>query len=1528
MAIYHLNYWYIGSKRSDGSNRSLVACLAYRLTQRLIETNIDPETNIKTIDIKDFTRKKGLYTSKIMAPSHAPSWCLEEQSLVDKIIQAEKRKDARYVRDLTIALHNELSMEDNISLLENFINQNFVNKHSLVANYAVHTDKKNNPHAHVVVTTRAIENNGFSAKKNRDIDKEDFLDKIRKDWAIFSNEYFVKRGLDIRITNKSYKDLGLDVQATIHEGYAARIKYQIDGFAERIEHNNDVRLQNALLVIENPIQLLKLVCHKYTNFTNKEILDQLYNICKPVYEKLNKDESFQEFLDLYMAELTGSDMLTAFKKGKNYQSKDLLEHLHNLEDVIKKKTDTEADNIELSEFKITENIHKISSSENEEASDNDSDESADFEVEKRINLAGKYFQEFCRKSKGFFTDYDLKKAIRIVANKADKSIKEEVLKFAKTNIFEITKDSKARHFVSRFTLKSMSTSQIEKVIQSKLNIKVNIDDLILKARESENVEFTIDKNIKKLANKIVKNLSEKLGVFTKNDLTRAINQNVTIKQADKKIDILLREYIIKEHLSLMPRQTLKGESIYSTWDYIKVEEDVLNLVNKLNQTKSDLYYSAEFERMLALTDLSIPQQGAVRHVIKSNNISIIQGVAGAGKTRLLLRFKELTNKTSKGTKMYGIALAGAAARNGYNETGIEFSTAEMFLRKYHKDLKKGDVLVIDESGMLDVRKIRDVLKIVERVGAKVVMVGDINQAQPIDAGQLFGYLGHKLGTYELTEVRRQRDEWQRRATVHMANDEFYEALSLYNNNSCFREYENLEQAKKMAAIDMVTDVLDGKSNFDDSIILTRNNKEVDELNQLVRNLYIKAGRLEDQHKIKVAKGNYLNFSVGDRIMFLQNEYKDYNIRNGMTGKVLEIKGNILSVDVVGEGIKKIDVRKYNHITHAYAATINKWQGGSVESVYALLTKNLDSNLSYPLLTRHKAKLRLYYDKKSFDIKPKDNVVLKLAAKLSRRAVKYNVISFKKSQRELDYEDSAFSRVKEYKEINDRIFELYRDYENIEERFQTLPILYNKRKELAESILKDYEKAKMYLQEAGYNKLKLIKDAKQFGTSDLLEKQKTIIKEFTQHINTPKGTLLADEIVRTCNINLCLEVLNDKEFDLLIENAQSIKNFKDNNHYQYIYDVYSDEQILFGLKNKKDSFIRDQVIEIFKNINQDKDNLAKLERDLEMYNVIINKEEYKIEELAKEIKILAKNQEFYSDEIKKKEVLLAQSKEYLNIKIKGKNYNTLLDIIQKTKEKLGRFIDDMQYQVLDNIIDRIYRLDSGLSTNVKGEILDIAQRNNFLKKAQDNSYVMLFRLKQYDTKLEEVEKVFELENEISQMKRDIYNAKEEIRITDIYIEDYKKDITYDFPEIAQKIIALLETQGVEESEIHLLFKNQYGGIVKRLFSKGKKYNERYKSFKEYTDKLRKALNKKEDTLIIIKKSEYRLDDLKKCIQEILREKTISECVSSIKQSLVNSKHISLEIKEEKLKKLDDIISRTSLSSSIQSNYSVKQTGFKI
>ena len=470
----------------------------------------------------------------------------------------------------------------------------------------------------------------------------------------------------------------------------------------------------------------------------------------------------------------------------------------------------------------------------------------------------------------------------------------------------------------------------------------------------------------------------------------------------------------------------------------------------------------------------------------------------------------------------------------------------------------------------------------------------------------------------------------------------------------------------MAAIDIVTDVLEGKSNFDDSIILTRNNKEVDELNQLVRNLYIKAGRLKEQFKIKVAKGNYLNFSVGDRIMFLQNEYKDYNIRNGMTGKILEIKGDILTIDVVGEGIKKIDVTKYNHITHAYAATINKWQGGSVESVYALLTKTLDSNLSYPLLTRHKAKLKLYYDKKSFNIKPNDNIVFKLAAKLARRAVKYNVISFQKSQRELEYEDNAFRDVKEYKQVNERIFDLYKDYENVEERSKTLPALFSRRKELAQSILNDYEKAKMYVQEAGYNKLKLLKDAKLLATSDFTEKQKAKIKEFLEHANTPKGILLADEIVRTCNVNLCLEILNDKEFDSLVQNAQSIKDIKDNNHYQYIYDIYSDEQIAFGLKSKKDSFIRDQVVEVFKNINEDKETLLELERQLEMFAVVINKEEYKIEELTKEVKLLETIKDVNAEEIQKKEILLEAAKEFVEVKRKGMEYNKLKSKIPKKK----------------------------------------------------------------------------------------------------------------------------------------------------------------------------------------------------------------------------------------------------------------------
>ena len=143
MAIYHLSVKPI----SRSAGRSSVASAAYRSGDRLT----DPRTGLTW----DYRRKRGVDYSSILAPKGAPDWMRDRQSLWGSVEQVEKRKDARTSREFEVALPVELSPGDRVKLAEAF--SVWLNQKGMVVDLAIHHQGGQNPHAHMMATTRVID---------------------------------------------------------------------------------------------------------------------------------------------------------------------------------------------------------------------------------------------------------------------------------------------------------------------------------------------------------------------------------------------------------------------------------------------------------------------------------------------------------------------------------------------------------------------------------------------------------------------------------------------------------------------------------------------------------------------------------------------------------------------------------------------------------------------------------------------------------------------------------------------------------------------------------------------------------------------------------------------------------------------------------------------------------------------------------------------------------------------------------------------------------------------------------------------------------------------------------------------------------------------------------------------------------------------------------------------------------------------------------------------------------------------------
>jgi AAA domain len=360
--------------------------------------------------------------------------------------------------------------------------------------------------------------------------------------------------------------------------------------------------------------------------------------------------------------------------------------------------------------------------------------------------------------------------------------------------------------------------------------------------------------------------------------------------------------------------------------------------------------------------LSGEQADALAHVTDGRDLSVVVGHAGTGKSAMLGVAREAWK--AAGYEVRGLALSGIAAENLGSGSGIASRTIASLEHGWQQGrdgLTSRDVLVIDEAGMVGTRQLERVLSHAAEAGAKVVLVGDPQQLQSIEAGAAFRSIHERHGGAELGEVRRQREDWQRDATRDLATGRIDHALETYRCHGMVHEAPTREQARR-DLIDRWD--RDRQASPDRSqIILTHTNDEVRALNEAARGRMREAGNLGDEIHAEVERGAR-NFANGDRVMFLQNE-RGLGIKNGTLGTIGQVSGQSMSVRTDDGRNVSFDLKDYNRIDHGYAATIHKAQGMTVYRTHVLATPGMDAHSSYVALSRHRDGMALHYGRDDF-----------------------------------------------------------------------------------------------------------------------------------------------------------------------------------------------------------------------------------------------------------------------------------------------------------------------------------------------------------------------------------------------------------------------------------------------------------------------------------------------------------------------------------------------------------------------------------
>ncbi|TGX46552.1 Ti-type conjugative transfer relaxase TraA [Sphingomonas naasensis] len=411
----------------------------------------------------------------------------------------------------------------------------------------------------------------------------------------------------------------------------------------------------------------------------------------------------------------------------------------------------------------------------------------------------------------------------------------------------------------------------------------------------------------------------------------------------------------------------RGQDRFTSRDMIETEKRLERATVRLEAGRR--HGVVEQHRKLALVRaemrglvLSSEQRSAFDHVTKSQGLGVVIGYAGTGKSAMLGVAREAWE--SAGYSVRGVALSGIAAENLESGSGIASRTIASMEHQWAEGrelLTNRDVLVIDEAGMIGSRQMERVLTEAEKRGTKVVLVGDPEQLQAIEAGAAFRGTAERHGSIEITEIRRQREDWQRDATRYLATERTEEAISAYGRHDRIHAAETREDARAdlIDRWDRDRTEAPGASR----IILTHTNDEVRALNIAARDRLRAAGELGEDVMISTDRGQR-EFAPGDRVMFLRNE-RSLGVKNGTLGQVQSVTQARMAMLLDDGRSIAFDVKDYANVDHGYAATVHKAQGVTVDRVHVLATPGLDRHAAYVALSRHRDSVDLHYARDDF-----------------------------------------------------------------------------------------------------------------------------------------------------------------------------------------------------------------------------------------------------------------------------------------------------------------------------------------------------------------------------------------------------------------------------------------------------------------------------------------------------------------------------------------------------------------------------------
>lgn len=425
---------------------------------------------------------------------------------------------------------------------------------------------------------------------------------------------------------------------------------------------------------------------------------------------------------------------------------------------------------------------------------------------------------------------------------------------------------------------------------------------------------------------------------------------------------------------------------YTTWEMARSDREAVaqrktavEIILPAHRAKRDIERYALKEKRAGRRGLSERQLDVAAAILSAEEATVVvQGDAGSGKTTMLKGVRAVAEGAN--LEILGIAIQGVAARKLEEESGIKSTTLAAYMAQersagFAKDssgvTRLSRVLVIDEASMLGSRGLSELQAQAARHGDKLVLVGDRNQIQSVGAGKPFERLieaAEASGSLlSLSENHRQRNKTLRMAVDMARQGHMRESFDLLDQSRYVTEVD--DKVLRRSAI--------AKLYKEGTLIMAGTQESVEDLNRRIRESLVARGELARQGARKyevswedadgIAHRSTREIAPGERIRFLKNEYRDYDVRNGECGKVVRTGRGELEVVLEGGREIKLALNRYSDIDYGYAVTTYKGQGQTFDRVIIEADTALpylqDQRNSYVQITRARDEIHIFTDDK-------------------------------------------------------------------------------------------------------------------------------------------------------------------------------------------------------------------------------------------------------------------------------------------------------------------------------------------------------------------------------------------------------------------------------------------------------------------------------------------------------------------------------------------------------------------------------------